>query len=136
MRAVSVMIRVSEMVRASGFSQYRCRPLRRAPTAATAWPWSGSPDDGIDALLVEKEAEIVVSLGGRELLSGGLEVIVIDVAQGDDVFVGDVAEVVIALVGDADDTNISFSLGEAPRVIQPEARKGSGQPATTVRCRN
>ncbi len=67
----------------------------------------GTDDDGVERLVVEHLAEVVVLCGFAVLGCGAGEIAIVDVAQcGDVCQVGDSTEVVAAAAGYADDADV------------------------------
>ena len=85
----------------------------------------------INVLLFEHLSEIVVSLGAGKFLFGRCKKIVVDVAQGDDVFLLHAGDVRAGAIGRADDAEVKFVIrGESSRRRCLKSRQrnpGSGQ---------
>src|SRR5205814_3636626 len=82
--------------------------------------------DRVDALLVEHVVEVFVEAGAGEALADRGGAVGVHVAQGDDVLVGDVVEVVRALPGDADDADADAVVGGRPGVGGLGVGQGGG----------
>ena len=84
-------------------------------------------DDGVEVLLlVEHLAEVGVGLGLGKPLGHLAQVQRIDVAQGDDVFAGQVIDVVGALVGHADAGQVELFVGPLRRQCRSRPNHGAG----------
>ena len=85
-------------------------------------------DDRFNVALVQKAAKVSVGPGGRMLLGGSREELFIHVAEGHDILAGDIIQVVGALIGDADHSNVELVVG---RQFSRAARGlTAGQPKT------
>src|SRR5205814_5532716 len=93
----------------------------------------GADDDGVDVVgLVEEPAEVVVAPRPRVARRGPAEVVVVDVAQGDDVLAGDAVGVGGAAAAGADDGQVEpfvggALLGRGAARGRPEAGPGQGR---------
>jgi hypothetical protein len=83
-------------------------------------------------LLFEHSAEIDVGLGAGERFEGALEVVLLDVAEGHDVFGGETADVARAHAADADAGNVELfarrGLAGAQHVTGDDGKSRCGRP--------
>ena len=90
----------------------------------------GAADHRLDVLLVEALPPVHVLLGAGELLRPKGQVLLVDVAQGDDVFLGEAVEVGFAPAPGADEGDIQLVAGGVG-AEEPGAREdepcGSGE---------
>ena len=88
----------------------------------------GGDDDGVDVLaLLEHDAEVGEGFRLRELLDGPRAALQVEVAQGDDVLVGAVADVASADAAEADGRDIQLRVGGDGRRGGVEPRAGEGE---------
>jgi hypothetical protein len=96
-------------------------------------------DDGVDVFLVEALAPVDVGLGLRVGLGGLLEVVGVNIAQGDDVLARDLVQVAPAAPAHADAGDVELLAGRLARLKharpehhQPRARQSHLEQLTTL----
>src|SRR5688500_17026857 len=81
-------------------------------------------DDCINARLIDETAEVVVGLRLRETLRGRREIVVIDIAERDDVFADEIIDAELGLASRADETDVQFVVRGRASTQRPCVGKG------------
>src|SRR5262245_33750593 len=85
--------------------------------------------DGIDARLIDETAEVIVCGRVRKSLRSCGEIVVVNIAQRDDVLADEIIDAELGLAGRADEADVQFVVGRSARSMQACAGKSGSSSA-------